>query len=184
MKNPYSKMNCISVNPDRFLSINEIKDLLNNGTIPKDCIDTRFKRFKKKIKSLLGLEKKNKIDYHIIIMSYDESIDHYIDIKILPDLYDAMMYCDELSDYKLNVFLYSITNGNGRTLEELNIRFTFHKLMHLIALYRLWRKGRAAKLVETFKRDEVLLRARLKELPDTISDWKICICKIYPNYIL
>jgi len=96
-----------------FLSINEIKDLLNNGTIPKDCIDTRFKRFKKKIKSLLGLEKKNKIDYHIIIMSYDDSINHYIDIKILPDLYDAMMYCDELSEYKLNVFLYSITNGNG-----------------------------------------------------------------------
>ena len=44
--------------------------------------------------------------------------------------------------------------------------------MHLIAVYRLWRKGRAAKLVETFKRDEVLLRARLKELPDTIADWK------------
>lgn len=169
MNNPYIKMNCISVNPDRVLSINEIKDLLNNGTIPKDCIDNRFK---KKIKSILGLEKKNKIDYHIIIMSYDDSIDHYIDIKILPDLYDAMMYCDELSEYKLNVFLYSITNGNGRTLEELNIRFTFYKLMHLIAVYRLWRKGRAAKLVETFKRDEVLLRARLKELPDTIADWK------------
>lgn len=169
MNNPYNKMNCISVNPDRFLSINEIKDLLNNGIIPKDCIDTRFK---KKIKSLLGLEKKNKIDYHIIIMSYDDSIDHYIDIKILPDLYNAMMYCDELSDYKLNVFLYSITNGNGRTLEELNIRFSFHKLMHLISVYRLWRKGRAAKVVETFKRDEVLLRARLKELPDTIADWK------------
>ena len=105
-------------------------------------------------------------------MRYDDSIDHYIDIKILPDLYDAMIYCDELSEYKLNVFLYSITNGNGRTLEELNIRFTFYKLMHLIAVYRLWRKGRAAKLVETFKRDEVLLRARLKELPATVSDWK------------
>ena len=172
MKNPYIKMNCISVNPDRFLSINEIKELLNNGTIPKDCIDTRFKRFKKNIKSLLGLEKKNKIDYHIIIMSYDDSIDHYIDIKILPDLYDAMMYCDELSEYKFHIFLYSITNGNGRTLEELDTRFTFYKLMHLIAVYRLWRKGRAAKLVETFKRDEVILRARLKELPDTIADWK------------
>lgn len=172
MENPYIKMDCISVNPDRFLSINEIKELLNNGIIPKDCIDTRFRRFKKKIKSLLGLEKKNKIDYHIIIMSYDEDINHYIDIKILPNLYDAMMYCDELSEYKLYVFLYSVTNGNGRTLDELNIRFTFYKLMHLIAVYRLWRKGRAAKLVETFKRDEVLLRARLKELPTTISDWK------------
>lgn len=172
MNNPYTKMNSISVNPDRFLSIKEIKDLLNNGIIPKDCIDTRFRRFKKKIKSLLRLEKKNKIDYHIIIMSYDDSIDHYIDIKILPDLYYAMMYCDELSEYKFHVFLYSITNGNGRTLDELNIRFTFYKLMHLIAVYRLWRKGRAAKLVETFKRDEVLLRARLKELPNTIADWK------------
>lgn len=172
MKNPYSKMNCISINPDRFLSIKEIEELLNNGTIPKDCIDIRFKRFKKKIKSLLGLEKKNKIDYHIIIMSYDEAIEHYIDIKILPNLYDAMIYCDELSKYKFHVFLYSVTNGNGRTLDELNIRFTFHKLMHLIAVYRLWRKGRAAKLVETFKRDEVLLRAKLKELPDTITDWK------------
>ena len=140
MKNPYSKMNCISVNPDRFLSIKEIKELLNNGTISKDCIDTRFRRFKKKIKSLLGLEKKNKIDYHIIIMSYDDSIDHYIDIKILPNLYDAMMYCDELSEYKLDVFLYSITNGNGRTLDELNIRFTFYKIMHLISVYRLCRK--------------------------------------------
>lgn len=172
MKNPYNKMNCISANTDRFLSIEEIKDLLNNGTIPKDCIDTIFKKFKKKIKTLLGLEKKNKIDYHIIIMSYDDYIDHYIDIKILPDLYDAMIYCDELSEYKLNVFLYSITNGNGITLDELDIRFTFYKLMHLIAVYRLWRKGRSAKLVETFKRDEVLLRARLKELPDTIADWK------------
>ena len=172
MKNPYIKMNCISVNPDRFLSIEEIKDLLNNSTIPKDCIDTRFRRFKKKIKSLLGLEKKNKIDYHIIIMSYDKDINHYIDIKILPDLYDAMMYCDELNEYKFHVFLYSITNGNGGTLEELDIRFTFHKLMHLIAVYRLWRKGRAAKLVETFKRNEVILRARLKELPNTIADWK------------
>lgn len=172
MENPYIKMNCISVNPDRFLSIKEIKELLNNGIIPKDCIDTKFRRFKKNIKSLLGLEKKNKIDYHIIIMSYDKEINHYIDIKILPDLYDAMMYCDELSEYKLHVFLHSVTNGNGRTLDELNIRFTFYKLMHLIAVYRLWRKGRAAKLVETFKRDEVLLRARLKELPDTIADWK------------
>ena len=99
-------MNCISVNPDRFLSINEIKDLLNNGIIPKDCIDNRFRRFKKKIKSLLGLEKKNKIDYHIIVMSYDDSIDHYIDIKILPDLYDAMMYCDELSEYKHLMYFY------------------------------------------------------------------------------
>lgn len=161
----------ISINPDRLLSVSEVKDLIYKNIIPRDCRDTKSKRIIKRIKSLLGMKKENRIDYHIIILRYDDF--SYYDIKILPDLYDAMMYCDRLSNYNgFGVFLYSITGGKGRSLTELNIKFSERKLMHLFSVYGLWRKSRAAGLVETFKRDEVLLRARLKELPETIHDWK------------
>lgn len=161
----------ISINPDRLLSVSEVRDLINKNIIPRDCINTKSKRIIKRIKSLLGIEKKNRIDYHIIIFKYNDS--SYYDIKILPDLYDAMIYCDQLSDNReFRPFLYSITGGKGRSLKELDIKFSKNKLMHLLSIYGLWRRSRAAKLVETFKRDEVLLRARLKELPESIQDWK------------
>ena len=102
-----------SINPDRLLTELEVLELIEVGIIPDDCKETFFSKLKKILFG--GKKKKYDYDYHIIVV--DEDIHYYYDIKILHSLYDAMLYCDELTkNNKLMVFLYSVPKGNKEPL--------------------------------------------------------------------
>jgi hypothetical protein len=154
-----------SINPDRLLTELEVLELIEVGIIPEDCKETFFSKLKKILFG--GKKKKYDYDYHIIVV--DEDIHYYYDIKILHSLYDAMLYCDELSkNNKLMVFLYSVPKGNREPLCE---RWSDRKLMNMLCCYRQWRHSKAAKRVEYMSKANKELREYiLKELPSRIVE--------------
>lgn len=156
-----------SINPDRLLTELEVLELIEIGVIPEDCKETFFSKLKK----ILFGDKKKKYayDYHIIVLA--EDIHYYYDIKILHSLYDAMLYCDELSkNEKLMVFLYSVPRGNEEPLCE---RWSDRKLMNMLRCYRQWRHSKAAKRVEDMtKANKVLREYILKEIPSRVVEMR------------
>ena len=154
-----------SINPDRLLTELEVLELIEVGIVPDDCKETFFSKLKKIIFG--GKKKKYDYDYHIIVL--DEYMHYYYDIKILHSLYDAMLYCDELSkNEKLMVFLYSVPKGNEEPLCE---RWSDRKLMNMLCCYRQWRHSKAAERVEDMtKANKVLREYILKEIPSRIIE--------------
>ena len=154
-----------SINPPRLLTELEVLELIEIGVIPEDCKETFFSKLKKK---LFGIKKKKyEYDYHIIVV--DEDIHYYYDIKILHSLYDAMLYCDELTrNNKLMAFLYSVHRGNEEPLCE---RWSDRKLMNMLCCYRQRRHSKAAKRVEYMsKANEELRKYILEKLPSRIVE--------------